>query len=119
VADGYFDRCAPGNLVCLCNLEQSEVTRYVNTVQPCLDASLKVTGEAGCTAGAVYRQSSTQTNVNYADANTMCRIQTAPDRRLRPVQQDRCVCADALGGLSQLDKPTAFTFDMHLRSEAS
>lgn len=54
ITDGYFDGCAPGNLVCLCNLDQDNVSRYVRTVQPCLD------GEAGrksCTAGAVASKS--------------------------------------------------------------
>ncbi|EOA83374.1 hypothetical protein ACJQWK_00099 [Exserohilum turcicum] len=55
LTDGYFDGCAPGNLVCLCNLDQPEVDRYVKTVQPCLDGP---PGKASCTAGAVanYKQ---------------------------------------------------------------
>ncbi|KAH7371565.1 hypothetical protein BKA66DRAFT_423905 [Pyrenochaeta sp. MPI-SDFR-AT-0127] len=49
---GLFDACAPSDLACLCSLEQSEVTRYVSTVQPCLDG---VAGEATCTPGAIYQ----------------------------------------------------------------
>lgn len=48
--DGYFDGCAPGNLVCLCNLPQDDVDRYVETVQPCLDGE---PGKKTCTLGAV------------------------------------------------------------------
>jgi secreted trypsin-like serine protease len=56
VADGYFENCTTSNLVCLCNLEQSEVTSYVNTVTPCLHESLYLPGEAGCSEGAVVRK---------------------------------------------------------------
>ncbi|EDU44414.1 CFEM domain containing protein [Pyrenophora tritici-repentis] len=53
--NGLFDGCAPGDLVCICTLEQSEVDRYVSTVQPCLDGEA---GKAECTAGGVanYKQ---------------------------------------------------------------
>ncbi|KAF1840333.1 uncharacterized protein K460DRAFT_410927 [Cucurbitaria berberidis CBS 394.84] len=47
-----FDACAPSDLACLCTLEQSEVTRYVNTVQPCIDGDA---GKAACTDGARYQ----------------------------------------------------------------
>ncbi|EMD92844.1 hypothetical protein COCC4DRAFT_170205 [Bipolaris maydis ATCC 48331] len=55
LTDGYFDGCAPGNLVCICNLEQDDVDRYVKTVQPCLDGE---PGKKACTLGAVanYKQ---------------------------------------------------------------
>ncbi|KAF2124144.1 hypothetical protein P153DRAFT_390694 [Dothidotthia symphoricarpi CBS 119687] len=52
LTDGVFDACAPGDLACLCTLEQSEVTRYVETVQSCLDGEA---GQAACTAGAIYQ----------------------------------------------------------------
>ncbi|CAA9959263.1 hypothetical protein CFE70_010609 [Pyrenophora teres f. teres 0-1] len=53
--NGLFDGCAPGDLTCICTLEQSEVDRYVTTVQPCLDGE---PGKKACTAGAVanYKQ---------------------------------------------------------------
>lgn len=47
---GLFDACAPSDLACLCSLDQCEVTRYVSTVQPCLDGAA---GKAACTAGAI------------------------------------------------------------------
>jgi hypothetical protein len=52
--DGAFDACATNDLACLCSLDQSEVTRYVDTVQPCIDGDA---GREACTAGAIYRES--------------------------------------------------------------
>jgi len=49
---GLFDACTAGDLGCLCTLEQSEVTRYVSIVQPCLDGDV---GKATCTDGAIYQ----------------------------------------------------------------
>eukprot|EP00299_Pterocystis_sp_00344_P002343 c12656_g1_i1.p2 GENE.c12656_g1_i1~~c12656_g1_i1.p2 ORF type:complete len:115 (+),score=3.93 c12656_g1_i1:223-567(+) len=55
LAWGLFDGCEPENLGCLCSLEQSEVTRYVAVVQPCIDGE---PGEDECTVGAIaqYKQ---------------------------------------------------------------
>ncbi|CAO2652278.1 Nn.00g005610.m01.CDS01 [Neocucurbitaria sp. VM-36] len=49
---GLFDACEPNDLGCLCSLQQSEVTRYVGTVQPCIDGE---PGKVACTDGARYQ----------------------------------------------------------------
>jgi hypothetical protein len=50
---GIFDGCAPYDLVCLCNLDEDELSRYVTTVHPCIDGPL---GSEMCTDGAIYRK---------------------------------------------------------------
>lgn len=50
--NGEFDACKPNDLACLCRLEQSEVTRYVETVQPCINGDIV---PKSCTAGAIYQ----------------------------------------------------------------
>ena len=55
-----FDGCEPSDLACLCRLEQSEVTRYVETVQPCLNGDI---GREKCTTGAIFRESNSTTHV--------------------------------------------------------
>jgi hypothetical protein len=51
--NGRFDDCKTDDLVCLCDLEQTEVTRYVSTVQPCIDGKA---GHNACTGGAIWCQ---------------------------------------------------------------
>jgi hypothetical protein len=51
--NGLFDACEPHDLKCLCSLKQSEITRYVEMVQPCIDGD---EGSDICTDGAIYRQ---------------------------------------------------------------
>jgi hypothetical protein len=51
--DGTYKGCAPRDLVCLCRLDQSEVTDYVSIVQPCIDGNV---GPDTCTKGAIYRE---------------------------------------------------------------
>ncbi|KAH7064456.1 hypothetical protein BKA63DRAFT_572359 [Paraphoma chrysanthemicola] len=52
LAWGLFDGCEPDNLGCLCSLEQSEVTRYVSVVQPCIDGE---PGLSTCSEGAIFQ----------------------------------------------------------------
>lgn len=52
VAAGASNGTAPSDLGSICSLPQDDVTRYVQTVQPCIDdVRSKV-----CTAGAIYRR---------------------------------------------------------------
>ncbi|KAF2850319.1 hypothetical protein T440DRAFT_110920 [Plenodomus tracheiphilus IPT5] len=50
--NGTFDACPPSDLGCLCSLNQTEINRYVNIVQPCIDGD---EGRANCTYGARYQ----------------------------------------------------------------
>jgi len=52
LTDGTFDACPPSDLACLCKLDQAEVTRYVSTVQSCIDGEK---GKQACTDGARYQ----------------------------------------------------------------
>ncbi|KAL6711713.1 hypothetical protein ACN47E_004647 [Coniothyrium glycines] len=58
---GLFDGCAPNKLDCICGQNQTEVTRYVKTVQKCIDD--KNIGGKACTAGAQYNYKSLLTDV--------------------------------------------------------
>ncbi|KAF3035707.1 hypothetical protein E8E12_007125 [Didymella heteroderae] len=51
VATGASNGTAPSDLGGICSLPQDDVTRYVETVQPCIDS------EPGkvCSAGAIYQ----------------------------------------------------------------
>lgn len=97
LTDGYFDGCAPGNLVCLCNLDQPEVDRYVKTVQPCLDGP---PGKASCTAGAVASTCSTWPQLTMPRHLTRStRLQTVAhvrllEARVRQPEQDGRVGAN-------------------------
>ncbi|CBX95859.1 hypothetical protein LEMA_P030110.1 [Plenodomus lingam JN3] len=53
--NGLFDGCPPSDLACLCRLEQTEIARYVSTVQTCIDGD---EGKAACTEGARYQYKS-------------------------------------------------------------
>ncbi|KAI8938577.1 hypothetical protein NX059_004456 [Plenodomus lindquistii] len=50
--NGTFGACPTSDLACLCSLNQTEVTRYVSIVQPCIDGN---EGKAACTDGARYQ----------------------------------------------------------------
>ncbi|KAF9700930.1 hypothetical protein EKO04_001147 [Ascochyta lentis] len=52
IATGASNGTAPNDLGRLCSLPQEDVTRYVQTVQPCIDGDA---GKAACTEGAVYQ----------------------------------------------------------------
>lgn len=52
VAAGASNGTAPSDLGAICSLPQDDVTRYVQTVQPCIDGA---PGKV-CTAGAIYRK---------------------------------------------------------------
>lgn len=54
-AAGASNGTAPYDLGKICSLPQEDVTRYVQTVQPCIDGDA---GKAKCSAGAIYRKSS-------------------------------------------------------------
>lgn len=54
-ATGASNGTAPYDLAGICSLPQEDVTRYVQTVQPCIDGDA---GKQACTAGAIYRKSS-------------------------------------------------------------
>lgn len=54
VATGASNGIAPASLARICSLPQDDVTRYVQTVQPCIDGDV---GKKKCTAGAIYRKS--------------------------------------------------------------
>ena len=45
---------APNDLGRICSLPQEDVTRYVQTVEPCIDGDA---GKNACTPGAIYRKS--------------------------------------------------------------
>jgi hypothetical protein len=51
---GLFDGVPPSNLTALCGLDQSEVTRYVGIMQPCLGTIKNANGGPVCTAGGVW-----------------------------------------------------------------
>ncbi|KAF3045800.1 hypothetical protein E8E11_008532 [Didymella keratinophila] len=51
VATGASNGTAPSDLGALCSLPQDEVSRYVQTVQPCIDGAPGTV----CTAGAIYQ----------------------------------------------------------------
>jgi hypothetical protein len=51
---GLFDGIPPSNLTALCGLDQSEVTRYVGIMQPCLGTIKNANGGPVCTAGGVW-----------------------------------------------------------------
>ncbi|KAH7392316.1 hypothetical protein DE146DRAFT_758044 [Phaeosphaeria sp. MPI-PUGE-AT-0046c] len=50
--NGFFDDCEPFQLGCLCSLSQTEVTRYISIVQPCIDGKV---GPERCTDGGIYQ----------------------------------------------------------------
>lgn len=52
VATGASNGTAPNDLGRLCSFPQEDVTRYVQTVQPCIDGDA---GKSVCTAGAIYQ----------------------------------------------------------------
>ncbi|KAF2625686.1 hypothetical protein BU25DRAFT_297929, partial [Macroventuria anomochaeta] len=52
VAAGAPNGTAPNDLAKICSLPQEDVTRYVQTVQPCIDGDA---GNKTCTAGAIYQ----------------------------------------------------------------
>ncbi|KAF2821611.1 hypothetical protein CC86DRAFT_98507 [Ophiobolus disseminans] len=58
--NGQFNGCATNDLVCLCKLEQAEVSRYVSVVQPCIDGDA---GHKACTAGGIYTYKDVLKNV--------------------------------------------------------
>jgi hypothetical protein len=51
VATGASNGTAPSDLGAICSLPQDDVTRYVQTVQPCIDGA---PGKV-CSAGAIYQ----------------------------------------------------------------
>lgn len=54
IATSAYNGTAPSDLGGLCSLPQDDITRYVQTVQPCIDGPY---GEKACTEGAIYRKS--------------------------------------------------------------
>ncbi len=53
-AGGASNGTAPNDFGRICSLPQDDVTRYVQTVQPCIDGE---EGKKACSAGAIYRKS--------------------------------------------------------------
>lgn len=53
VATGASNGTAPNDLGRICSLPQNDVTRYVQTVQPCIDNAEET---KKCTAGAIERK---------------------------------------------------------------
>jgi hypothetical protein len=54
LATGAPNGTAPNDLGRICSLPQEDVTRYVETVKPCVDGDA---GKKACTPGAIYRKS--------------------------------------------------------------
>jgi len=52
VATGAPNGIAPNDLGRICSLPQEDVTRYVETVKPCVDGDV---GKKACTPGAIYQ----------------------------------------------------------------
>lgn len=75
-----FDGCAPNDLVCLCRLDQPEVTRYVTAVQPCIDGDA---GHEACTDGGIWRESLPRLHVMLKHTDSFFRVQGCAKDRLR------------------------------------
>ncbi|UPX10361.1 uncharacterized protein EKO05_0001025 [Ascochyta rabiei] len=65
IATGASNGTAPSDLGQLCSLPQEDVTRYVQTVQPCIDGDA---GRANCTEGAIYQYKDLLKSVCASDA---------------------------------------------------
>lgn len=74
VATGASNGTAPSDLGAICSLPQDDVTRYVQTVQPCIDG----TPGKVCTAGAIYRRFP-QYKICFYSSLTTSRVQGPPE----------------------------------------
>lgn len=80
MATGATSGTAPNDLVGLCSVSQEDLTRYVQTVQPCIDGD---EGKKACTSGAVYRKSSSHGGQETCRLLTDVRVQGLTEDRMR------------------------------------
>lgn len=77
---GASSGVVPNDLGALCSLSQEDLTRYVQTVQPCIDGDV---GKKACTAGAIYRKSNPHGNQETCKILTDIRVQGLAEVRMR------------------------------------